>query len=228
MRKSRELFIIFILTAFLFLGLTKLVIVASEDGNFHYLNTVLSELMEERINKSDNILIQTVYAKYNSSQVSISTHDSYEYPVPYYEIDGERFENETLIKLMELADIAMIKQSFFDDIKSNDSMITRTNEFCQENLHYSKTRIFLPDDNYTWAFMSFETEQSTGKIIALKIPEEYLQKDKKTIEQYIDYLNLNSEDWNYTVNSASSELKQIEIKMEDINGIVSVTLVPYH
>lgn len=178
--------------------------------------------------KSENAVIKTVYSKYNNEKYSISTGDRFLYTVPSKEIDGETFTNDTLVKLKELENLGILEPSFFNDISKHPNMITRTNDFKGENFTYSKNRIFLPNDNYKNAFMSFEVENITGKIIELKIPKEYLNTTKDMMESYIKYLGLNDMDWIYETNSISSRNKKIQIKIEDINNIISVNLVPYN
>ncbi len=75
--------------------------------------------------------------------------------------------------------------------------------------------------------MSFEIENITNKIIAIKIPKEYIVIKKEILEDYIHYLNLNSEDWIYENDSITSKNKKIEIKIENINNFVSISIVPY-
>ena len=75
--------------------------------------------------------------------------------------------------------------------------------------------------------MSFEVEHITNKIIAIKIPKEYIVTKKEILEDYINYLNLNSEDWIFESSSVSSKTKKIEIKIENINDFVSISIVPY-
>ena len=75
--------------------------------------------------------------------------------------------------------------------------------------------------------MSFEIENITNKIIAIKIPDYYIVTEKEILEDYINYLNLNSEDWVYEKDSITSKNKKIEIKIENINNFVSISIVPY-
>ena len=98
---------------------------------------------------------------------------------------------------------------FFDFITSNKRVITRINDFHGEHLNYSKKRLFLSKDDFKVAFMSFEVENMTDKIIAIKIPKEYIITRKEILEDYINYLNLNSEDWIYESNSVSSKTKKV-------------------
>ncbi len=73
--------------------------------------------------------------------------------------------------------------------------------------------------------MSFEIENITNKIIAIKIPKEYIVTKKEILASYINYLNLNSEDWVYEKDSITSKNKKI--KIENINNFISIFIVPY-
>ena len=70
-------------------------------------------------------------------------------------------------------------------------------------------------------------EDITGKIIGLKIPKEYIVIERETLEKYITYLELDSEDWVFENNSIISKLNKIEIKLENINSFISISIVPY-
>ena len=128
--------------------------------------------------------------------------------------------NENLLKLKELETIGFLKSDLFDFVASNKRVITRTNEFHGESLNYSKKRLFLSEDNFNIAFMSFEIENITNKIIAIKIPKEYIVTKKEILASYI-----NSEDWVYEKDSITSKNKKI--KIENINNFISIFIVPY-
>lgn len=198
-----------------------------EDKNIYYLNSVLLTMMKEQDGRSDNAILNTVYAKYNGTKYNIKTYDEYEYSVLDYEVEGKHYINENLVKLKELENIGLIKNNFFEFLASSKRIITRTNQFQGECLDYSKKRLFLSRDNFKVAFMSFEVENTTGKIISLKIPIEYMVNEAAALEQYINYLNLNSDDWIYKNHSMISKTKKIEIRVENINDLVSLSIVPY-
>lgn len=59
------------------------------------------------------------------------------------------------------------------------------------------------------------------------IPKEYIVIKKEILENYISYLNLNSEDWIYENDSITSKNKKIKIKIETINDFISISIIPY-
>ena len=73
--------------------------------------------------------------------------------------------------------------------------------------------------------MSFEIDNLSGKIIGLKIPKEYIITQEDILKSYIHYLDLTSEDWIYEKNSIFSQNKKIEIKIENINNIFSLSII---
>lgn len=198
-----------------------------EDKNVQYLNSVSLSMMDTGNKIYDNAIINMIYARYNNNKYNVDTTDEYDYSVPEIEIDGERYINESLVRLKELESIGLLKSDFFEFLATNKQIITRTNAFYGESLNYSKKRLYIPKDNFNIAFMSFEIENITNKIIAIKIPKEYIVIKKEILEDYIHYLNLNSEDWIYENDSITSKNKKIEIKIENINNFVSISIVPY-
>ncbi len=159
---------------------------------------------------------------------SISTSDTYEFLTLYYEVNGQKVENEELIKLQELEKIGMIKNNFFTYLEKNESMITRISEYQSDNMNYSKIRIFLPTNDFSIAFMSFEVEHKTGKIIALKVPKEYVNIQSDVMKDYVSYLGFFENDWIYETNSIHSITNRLEIKVEDINNVISISRAPYN
>ena len=105
-------------------------------------------------------------------------------------------------------------------------MITRINKYQSENIDYSKIKIFLPTNNFSVAFMSLEVENTTGKIISLKVPKEYINVNTDIIKDYVNYLGFSKNDWTYETNSSKSITNKLEIKVEDINNIISINIVP--
>lgn len=198
-----------------------------EDSNVYYLNGVTLDIMKEGTNKADNPIINTAFLKYNGTKYDVSTFDSYEYPILDKVIDGKHYINDTLSKLKELESIGLLKNDFFLFLALNDHIITRTNEFYGDTLSFSNKRLFLSNDNFETAFMSFEVENISGKIIGLKIGKDYIVNEKEVLSNYIDYLDLKSDDWIFFNNSIISKVNSIEIKIENINNLVSISIVPY-
>lgn len=218
-------FVFVFITSFL---IPKIALYLLEDNNISNMYVTNSNMFATNNLKSENAIIRTIYSKYSNEKYKVTTGDKFEYATAYTQIEGETITNDTLVKLKELEDIGMIKSIFFEYIKSHNNMIARINDFESESITYSKTRIFLPNDNYSTAFMSFEVENRTGKIIALKIPKEYINSNKDVMKSYIKYLMLESDNWNYESNSIKSVSNHIEIKIEDINNTISLSIVPYN
>lgn len=228
MTQNKKIICIFGLIVLASLLIPKIALYLLEDSNINKIYITDSNMFATNNLKSENAIIRTIYSKYSNEKYKVSTGDKFEYATAYTQIEGETFTNDTLVKLKALEDIGMIKSIFFEYIKSHNNMIARINDFESESITYSKTRIFLPNDNYSTAFMSFEVENRTGKIIALKIPKEYVNSNKDVMKNYIKYLGLESDNWNYESNSIKSVSSQIEIKIEDINNIISLSIVPYN
>lgn len=198
-----------------------------EDKNINYLNSVPASIMKKFNQESDNILINLIYSKYNETKYNVKSVDEFQHSVIEKEIQGINVINETLIKLKELEEIGLLKNDFFVYISYNDQVITRTNNFYGENFNYSNKKLFLSNDNYENAFMSFEVENITGKIIGFKILKEYVVYNKDILKNYINYLDLNSENWIFESDEIVSKSKNIKIKLENINNFISISLVPY-
>ncbi len=225
--KNNYLLILCVLCFLIVLFAPTIALYLLEDKNVHYLNNISLSMVDKGNKSYDNAIINTIYARYNNNKYNVDTTDEYEYSVPEIEIEGKRYINESLVKLKELEVIGLIKSDFFEFLAMNKRVITRTNEFHGKNLNYSKKRLFLSNDDFKVAFMSFEVENITNKIIALKIPKEYIVIKKGILEDYLNYLNQNSEDWVYESNSVVSKIKKIEIKIENINDFISISIVPY-
>lgn len=228
MKQNKKIIYGFIFIFLISLIIPKFALYLLEDKNISKMYVTNSNMFATNNLKSENPIIKTIYSKYSNEKYNVTTGDNFEYADLYTEIEGEIITNNTLLKLKELEDIGMIKSTFFEYIKSNKNMISRINDFNNESITYSKTRIFLPKDDYTTAFMSFEVENRTGKIIALKIPKEYVNLKKDVMEEFLKYLGLENDTWNYESNSIKSLSNQIEIKIEDINNIYSLSIVPYN
>ncbi len=198
-----------------------------EDQNIYDLNRIYLNKLKEGNNKVNNPIIDTIYVKYNGTNYNVSTFDEYQYSVLDKVIEGKHHRNKNLEKLKELEKIGLLKNDFFLFLASYKQIITRTNAFQSGTLSYSNKRLFIPKDNFETAFMSFEVENITGKIIGLKIPKEYIVNKKDILECYIDYLNLKSDDWIFKNNSITSKTKKVEIKIENINNLISISIVPY-
>lgn len=226
MKKNNLITIISILIISIFAPI--IILYLLEDNNVDYLNNVsLHQMQEREKNDFDSAIIETIYRKYNETKYSVSTFDEYEYAVVNKMIEGKNYVNENLAKLKELENIGLLKNDFFSFLAEHINIITRTNRFYGENLNYSNKRLFLPSDGFKNAFMSFEIDNLSGKIIGLKIPKEYIITQEDILKSYIHYLDLTSEDWIYEKNSIFSQNKKIEIKIENINNIFSLSIIPY-
>ena len=228
MKQNNKIICIFVFIFITSLLMPKIVLYLLEDNNMNNIYVTNSNIFNTNNLKSKNPIINTVYSKYSNVEYNVTTRDSFEYSDIYVEIEDEIIINDTLTKLKELEEIGLIKASFFEYIKSNTNIISRINDFNSESITYSKTRIFLSNDNYSNVFMSFEVEKISEKIIDLKIPKEHINSSKDVIENYIKYLGLEDGTWNYESNSIKSLYNHIEIKVEDINNLLSISIVPYN
>ena len=225
--KNNYLLILYVICFLIALFAPTITLYFLEDKNMHYLNSVSLSMMDKDNKIYDNAIINMIYARYNNNKYNVDTSDEYNYSVPEIEVEGKQYINESLVSLKELESIGLLKSDFFEFLATNKRIITRTNDFHGESLNYSKKRLYIPKDNFNIAFMSFEIENITNKIIAIKIPKEYIVIKKEILENYINYLNLNSEDWIYENNSITFKNKKIEMKIENINDFISIFIVPY-
>lgn len=226
--KQNKIICISIIIVLVSLVLPKISLYLLEEKQLEKMVDITANTLATNNVKVENSIIKTVYSKYNNEKYSVSTSGSMEFTEMYKQIDDEVITNDTLVSLSELESIGMIEPVFFTDIAQYENMSIRKNDFKGESITYSRNRIFLPNDNYATAFMSFEIENISSKIISLKIPKNYINTTKEIMKKYIEYLGLNDTDWVYETNSIKSINKKIEIKIEDINNIVSVSIVPYN
>ncbi len=226
--KNKFIIGIFTIIVIASLIIPKIALFLLEDRNIDKLYKTNANMLQANNIKNEDVLIKTIYSKYNGEKYSISTSDTYEFATLYYEIDGEKVPNKELVKLQELEKLGMIKNSLFSYLEKNKTMIARINEYQSDNMNYSKIRIFLPTNDYSIAFMSFEVEHTTGKIMALKIPKEYVNVQMDVMKDYAEYLGFSKSDWIYEKKSIKSLTNKLEIKVEDINNIISISIVPYN
>lgn len=217
--------LVFTIAAVLFLPAA--VLYLSEDLATDALHDRVLKLLDEKRNTSKDALISAIYAKYSDIPYTISTYDEFQYALPVYKTDENVFVNQTLKQLQQLEQIGLIKQSYFAYLAANKQMISRTNEYQGEGLHYSKVRIFLAKDQFETAVTAYEIENNSEAIISLKMPKQYVTLNQTVLQNYIDYLALAADDWVYYENAAVSKSQRIEIKAEVIHDMISVSLMPH-
>lgn len=226
--KNKLVMGIFIFFILLSLIVPKIALFLLEDNNIDKIYKSNINILKNGNINDENVLIKTIYAKYNGEKYSVKTTDTYEIPTPYYEVNGEKIKNEELVKLQELEKIGLLKKDFFTYLEKNKYMIARISAYESDNMDYSKIKVFLSSNDFKIAFMSFEVEHKTGKIIALKVPKEYVNVWQEVINNYIAYLGFSKKDWIYETNSIISLVNKLEIKVENINSIISISIVPYN
>lgn len=225
MKKTKNtLIILFIVT----ISMPILTLYLIEDKSIQYINATTLKKINKESQTFENAIISTIYEKYKGTKYSAKTYDDFEYSIIDKTINDKHVINKNLLKLKEIETIGLIKSDFFTFIETNEQIITRTSEFHGEKLNYSKKRIFLSQDNFSESIISFEIENMTSKIIGIKLPKEYIELNNKTLENYINYLNLNSEDWVYNNDLITSQSKQLKIKVERTNNFISISLIPYY
>lgn len=222
MKRCHITLCILLLASFLTPGV---VLYALEDMNTYELQEEVAIVLSDRNKQSEEKLIQCVFAKYSNQQYHITTSD--EYALTYYESEDQMFENETLLELKELEAIHLLKEEYFTYLKDNQQMITRINEYNGNNMSYSKKRIFLAADDFTNAISAYEIENTSKKIISLKIEKRFVSLDPSVMKAYIKYLEIDADDWEYHENYIFSAQKQIQINIELMNDIIAISLVPY-
>ena len=48
------------------------------------------------------------------------------------------------------------------------------------------------------------------------------------MKDYVSYLGFSKSDWLYETNSIKSKTNRLEIKIEEINDLVAISIVPYY
>ena len=191
---------------------------------FHY---KLTYILNDKKSGSNHQIIDVVYAKYGDQSYQIDTSDSREPAVLYYQIDNQTISNKTLMKLQELKEIGLIKASLFTYLQDNQEMITRTKEFHGEQMSYIRNSIYLPNDRFETAFLSYEIENVSGKVISLKLPKQYIEINQTVLTDYIAYLDLAEYDWEYHESYLLSKQLRAEVKIETIHDIAVISLIPH-
>ena len=198
-----------------------------EDMNTDALHDTLTDILNDKKSGSNHQIIDVVYAKYGDQSYQIDTSDSREPAVLYYQIDNQTISNKTLMKLQELKEIGLIKASLFTYLQDNQEMITRTKEFHGEQISYIRNSIYLPNDRFETAFLSYEIENVSGKVISLKLPKQYIEINQTVLTDYITYLDLAEYDWEYHESYLLSKQLRAEIKIETIHDIAVISLIPH-
>lgn len=198
-----------------------------EDMNTDALHDTLAAILDGKKSSSNHQFIDSVYAKYSDQSYQIDTSDSREPAVLYYQIDNQTISNQTLMKLQELKEIGLIKASLFTYLQDNREMITRTKKFHGEQMSYIRNSIYLPNDQFETAFLSYEIENASGKVISLKLPKQYTVINQTVLRDYIAYLDLAEYDWEYHESYLLSKQLRAELKVETIQDIVVISLIPH-
>ncbi len=198
-----------------------------EDMNTDALHDTLAAILDGKKSSSNHQFIDSVYAKYSDQSYQIDTSDSREPAVLYYQIDNQTISNQTLMKLQELKEIGLIKASLFTFLQDNREMITRTKKFHGEQMSYIRNSIYLPNDQFETAFLSYEIEHASGKVISLKLPKQYTVINQTVLRDYIAYLDLAEYDWEYHESYLLSKQLRAELKVETIQDIAVISLIPH-
>lgn len=198
-----------------------------EDMNTDALHDTLAAILNDKKSGSNHQIIDVVYAKYSDQSYQIDTSDSREPAVLYYQIDNQTISNQTLMKMQELKEIGLIKASLFTFLQDNREMITRTKKFHGEQMSYIRNSIYLPNDQFETAFLSYEIEHASGKVISLKLPKQYIVINQTVLRDYIAYLDLAEYDWEYHESYLLSKQLRAELKVETIQDIAVISLIPH-
>lgn len=198
-----------------------------EDMNTDALHDTLAAILNDKKSGSNHQIIDVVYAKYGDQSYQIDTSDSREPAVLYYQIDNQTISNQTLMKLQELKEIGLIKASLFTFLQDNREMITRTKKFHGEQMSYIRNSIYLPNDQFETAFLSYEIEHASRKVISLKLPKQYTVINQTVLRDYIAYLDLAEYDWEYHESYLLSKQLRAELKVETIQDIAVISLIPH-
>lgn len=198
-----------------------------EDMNTDALHDTLAAILNDKKSGSNHQIIDSVYAKYSDQSYQIDTSDSREPAVLYYQIDNQTISNQTLMKMQELKEIGLIKASLFTFLQDNREMITRTKKFHGEQMSYIRNSIYLPNDQFETAFLSYEIENASGKVISLKLPKQYTVINQTVLRDYIAYLDLAEYDWEYHESYLLSKQLRAELKVETIQDIAVISLIPH-
>ena len=204
--KKRNIILIGIFLIMISLILPTGILYLLEDMNTDALHDTLTDILNDKKSGSNHQIIDVVYAKYGDQSYQIDTSDSREPAVLYYQIDN---------------------QTIFTYLQDNQEMITRTKEFHGEQMSYIRNSIYLPNDRFETAFLSYEIENVSGKVISLKLPKQYIEINQTVLTDYIAYLDLAEYDWEYHESYLLSKQLRAEIKIETIHDIAVISLIPH-
>lgn len=226
--KNKTLFVVLVFIILISFIVPRIILYLLEENSLTKIYIEKQNTFKTNYIYKNNNLINAVYKKFyiNKSYV--------EYVYMPFSIDDNKssissIENKILDHLKDLIHIKMIHQNFISLLeKENFSM--RITEYGDEDIRfrYDKFKVYIIEDMTKKFFMDFEVEKSTGKIISLKILKSYINTSHSVLIDYIKYLQLENNDWEYENSSIRSESLQIQIKIENMNDFVLLTLAPIY
>lgn len=177
-------------------------------------------------------LVDVIYSKYkNSAKYNVKVSDDSQQINKILQIKNKVITilNDTNIlnKVKELVDYNIIKDDFFEDLVEEKTIIFRIRDYDNDEITYSKIKIFTNRDSFQRAIANIEVENVTNKIISFSFEKKYLDINQGNLESYVQYLKLDSfHDWEYKNNELKSKQSRVKITTTEENGYVSFQLIP--
>lgn len=173
-------------------------------------------------------LINNIYSKYNTNKYNVNVIDMLQETKNVIQVaDGniQIKEDDILTNINELVKGNVISENFYEML-SSEYIIYRTWEYNNEEITYSKIKIFTSND-YGNSIASIEIEKETKKIIAFTVKKEYVSQN--SLQEYIEYLELDEEftDWEYKKDEIISTVAGVRVTSLNDGKYISFSLQPF-
>ncbi len=226
--KNKTLFVVLVFIILISFIAPRIILYLLEENNLTKIYIEKQNTFKTNYIYKNNNLINAVYKKFYVDK-SYVEHVYMPCSIDDNKSSISSIENKILDHLKDLIHIKMIHQNFISLLEKENFSI-RITEYGDEDIRfrYDKFKVYIIEDMTEKFFMDFEVEKSTGKIISLKILKSYINTSHSVLMDYIKYLQLENNDWEYGNSSIRSESLQIQIKIENMNDFVLLTLAPIY
>lgn len=215
--KNVYMYIVLILIIIFSFAIPSLVMKLTEEkifaGKYEIYKKVYA--LNNKANKND--IIKAIYSRYdNNSKYNVSVSD-YAQGIPnILRIENNQAtildEKGFLNKFLELIKLNIVKDSFLYDLAKENEIIYRIWEYDNGEITYRKVNFFTDSDYFKYAIASMEIEDDTDKVIVFTINRKYLNINKESMYNYINYLGMSEfEDWKHKDNMMLSEEAGVKV-----------------
>lgn len=226
--KKNKIIILFICIVLISFIIPRVILFVLEDNNLEYIHIEKRNMFKKDNNiYINNPLINIIYEKYHNEGYSFEVE-----LVEFLNINGEvinkEIENIILNDLKDLIVIKMIDENFIQELVKKEDVCIKIMKSENKEINYNKYEIYIEKNNAKIVIMEYEKEESTKKIVSLKIPNDSINFSNTVIADYIKYLQLENNDWIYERDVTKSESLKVQIKLQNINEFTSITLIPLY